>query len=97
MSTVPEASPLPWELVTLPEIAFMTGFKRGTVERWRLRTTKDEEPIFIEPDDYIGSTPVWRLCRVTAWLDDTNRTYDVELWRKTRADGGFRRRPTDLG
>lgn len=86
------------EFVTLPEIAFLARntegepLKRGTVERWRIRIPKSQEKAFLEPDDYIGSTPIWRLPRVLAWFDANNRPYDVKAWRKTRNAGGFRRR-----
>lgn len=89
---VPNPTPLAQDLLTIPEIAYLVGFERGTVERWRLRTRKDNSPIFIDPDDYIGSTPVFRLERVVAWCEESGRTYDVKAWRKHRADGGFRRR-----
>jgi hypothetical protein len=90
------------EILTIPEIAYLTGLERGTVERWR---RADPEKRFIDPDDYLGSIPVWRLERVTAWLDESwlkmkdhkdyptrLRSYDVKAWRQHRADGGFRRR-----
>jgi hypothetical protein len=90
-STVPKAKALTEDLLTIPEIAFLTGFERGTVERWRLRTRNDE-PVFIEPDDYIGSTPVFRLSRVVAWCGLNGRPAKVDEWRAHRDAGGFRRR-----
>lgn len=91
--TIPKAKPLKEELLTVPEIAFLTGFERGTVERWRLRT-KGDEPVFLEPDDYVGSFPVWRLDRVVAWCENSTppRPARVKEWREHRASGGFRRR-----
>lgn len=90
------------EYLTVPEIAFLAGVKRGTAEHWRLR--KEGTPgQFLEPDDYIGSTPVWELGRICAWLDvnatpavgkrDATKQYDVEAYRAHRDAGGFRRKP----
>lgn len=85
------------EYITVPELVFMTGQKRGTVERWRIRY--DDFP---EPDFYIGYTPVWSLARPLSWIDGVNEvrqtqngakliTYDVDAWRAHRDAGGFRR------
>lgn len=46
---------------------------------------------FPEEDDAIGAFPVWRLARVIAWLDATQRTYDLDAFRAKR-DAGFYRR-----
>lgn len=96
------AKKLSVELITIPEIAFMCGVERGTPERWRLRNQGTPEA-FPEPDDRIGSTPVWRIERVTEWLDRmakpategraATKQYDVEAWRKHRDAGGFWRKP----
>jgi hypothetical protein len=86
------------EFLTLPEIAFLgrdaegNPLKRGTVESWRSRKDRPEANAFLEPDDYIGSTPVWRIDRVMAWLQASNRAYDVKAYRRHRKAGGFRRR-----
>lgn len=88
---IPDPQPLADDIVTIPEIAYMTGFTRAAVERWRLRT-KGGEPVLIVQDDYVGSAPVWRLERLIAWLESTGRKYDLNAWRAARADGEFLRR-----
>jgi hypothetical protein len=42
-------------------------------------------------DDAVGAFPIWRLERVVAWLDATQRKYDLKAFRAKR-DAGFYRR-----
>lgn len=85
------------EFLTLPEIAFLGRdadghpLKRGTVESWRSRKDRPAAKAFLEPDDYIGSVPVWRLDRVVAWMSERKISYNKSAWRKQRKSGGFRR------
>ena len=93
--TVPAPKPLRDEVMTIPEIAWLTKTKRSTVERWRIRNV-DTPKAFLEPDDYAGSNPVFRVTRVMAWLDEHRpglERHTIEEWRKNKAAGGFRRKP----
>jgi predicted DNA-binding transcriptional regulator AlpA len=96
--TVPKPKALSDDVLTLPEIAWLTGAKRGTVERWRLRNQDPALRVraipFPDEDDAIGSTPVWRASRILAWLNDTDRqiVHTLDEWREHKAAGGFRRR-----
>lgn len=87
---IPPPQPLDEELVTAPEFAYIAGVAPGTVDVWKNRFRDTEHPL-PDPDDYVGDKPVWRLARVTAWLDATNRKYNVDGWRKERDAGGFRK------
>ena len=79
------------ELLTGPEIAYLAGAKMATFERWRLRNQGTEKTL-PDPTRYFGSIPVWHLDVITAWLDSTDRAYDVNAWRDHRDAGGFRRK-----
>lgn len=99
--TIPPRKPIKDDYLTIPEIFFLTGQKRGTVEHWRIRY--EGTPLeFPEPDDAVGYTPVWHLSRILAWIDLLNESrkdhlgkpqvkYDVAKWRAHKAAGGFRR------
>lgn len=94
--TIPPPRPISkeeGEFLTIPEIAFLTNSKRGTVEHWRIRFEHTKRAFPIE-DDAFGSTPGWRLERVIAWLELVmpKLKYDVDKWRAHKAAGGFRRR-----
>jgi hypothetical protein len=89
---VPQPRPLTEELVTVPEIAFIGGVKTGTVERWKV-DQENRPRVLPVPDQYIGSTPVWRLKRIVAFFRDSNRPMvAVDEYRKARDAGKFRRR-----
>lgn len=99
-TTIPPPKPLDVEILTTPEIADLAGVAKQTAEHWRFRHKASDDPKsddkpklppFPEPDDHIGFWPIWRLERVTAWLDATSRKYDVDAWRTKRAAGGYRR------
>ncbi len=98
--TVPAPKPLRDEVLTIPEIAWLTNSKRSTVERWRIRNRDADQPsraeTFPEPDDRAGSTPVWRANRVLIWLELNRPKLDVRTldeWREHKAAGGFLRKP----
>lgn len=61
-----------------------------TVEQWRARRRARVIP-FPEPDDNIGSFPIWRLSRIEAWFKATGRPFDLKLWRRKKKNGGYRR------
>jgi len=94
---IPDPRPVDADLLTVKEIATLaTGtdggpVKQGVVEYWRLRQ-KQGVPVFLEPDDYFGDTPVWRLERLEAWFKTTDRPYDVKRWRAAREAGQFQRK-----
>jgi hypothetical protein len=79
------------DLLTGPEIAHLGGVKMATFERWRLRNQGTDKTL-PEPFWHFGLTPVWYLPILTAWMDETGRSYDVANWRKARDAGEFRRR-----
>lgn len=79
------------ELLTGPEIAYLAGVKMVTFERWNIDAPKRPK-VLPDPYHYFGLTPVWDLPTILAWLDKTERPYDVDAWRKHRDAGGFRRR-----
>lgn len=96
--TVPPPKPLRDEVLTIPEIAWLTDSKRSTVERWRIRNrdADTQAATFPEPDDRAGSTPVWRATRVLIWLQLHRPKLDVRTldeWRAHKAAGGFLRKP----
>lgn len=101
MKTIPARRPVTGDYLTIPEIAFLTSQKRGTVEHWRIRYEVGPNAWPVE-DDSFATTPVWALDRILTWIDNLNEsradhagkqkvTYDVAKWRKHRAAGGFRR------
>lgn len=93
LTEIPPAEPLSEVVLTIPEIAFVAGVKVGTVERWKAHSP-NRARILLEPDQYIGDTPVWRWKRVIAWLEATGRDQDESLQSLLRARkaGAFRRR-----
>lgn len=100
---IPEPKPLAEDVLSIPEIADLAGLKRGTVDRWKLRTSGGA-PLMIDPDDYVGDVPVWRLERIVAWIHASGRRHsiqdggelvtirstDIARWRKKRAAGKYR-------
>ncbi|TDD29213.1 hypothetical protein E1218_04925 [Kribbella turkmenica] len=80
----------------MPEIADLAGVKLNTIVMWRIRHRGGDAP-FPEDDVNLCGRPVWRLERVTAWLDLTHRPYDVARWRTKRMAGAYRRPPTAAG
>lgn len=90
---IPPAEPLPGDWVAIVEIADMPipAVKYTTVEMWRARARHRDIP-FPEPDDHIGSFPIWRLERIEAWFTATGKPYQLKTWRKKRAAGGYRRK-----
>lgn len=94
METFINAPPAPVtedQFITVGEIAFLTGYKRGSVERWRIRYPQGSEQEFPLPDDRFGDTPVWRINRVIAWLDAHGHPHNVKAWLKARDKGQFHR------
>lgn len=89
--SIPPPKPLRDEIVTVPEIAFLGGVKVGTVERWKVDAEKRPR-VLPEPDQYVGSTPVWRLNRIVAFFTETGRPMDLDSYLKARDAGRFRRR-----
>lgn len=86
-------------LLTGPEVAYLANqTKLGTFERWKIDTpargdTPARPKVLPDPDWYFGLTPVWDLTKtLIPWLEATNRRYDVDAWRKAKADGQFRRK-----
>lgn len=94
---VPKPKPLTEEVLTIPEIAWLTNSKRGTVERWRIRQPSKRAEPFPPHDDYVGSNPVWRASRLLKWLEETQRAHrSLDEWREHKAEGGFRRQAESL-
>lgn len=93
MTKIADPRPLDGDFLTIPEIAFLTNSKRGTVEHWRIRFEHTDRAFPVE-DDAIGYMPIWRLERVIAWLELVmpKLKYDVDAWREHKAAGGFRRK-----
>lgn len=97
MTKIADPKPVDGDYLTVPEIAYLTGLKRGTIEHWRIENEhRANAKVFLAPDDYIGDAPVWRLERVIAWLDQHSKpsnvlTHNAEKWRAHKANGGFRR------
>ena len=80
-------TPLDVDILTMTEISVLAGVKAHTAERWKIRG------VFIEPDDYVGGAPVWRLERVARWLRDRpTASCDIPRWREARDRGDFRRK-----
>lgn len=93
LEQVPDPRPLTDELMTLTEIADAAGVKGPTVEQWRARRRqpgRTQEP-FPDPDDNVGSFPVWRPERLAVWFRITGRPFDLKMWREKRDAGGYRR------
>lgn len=90
LEPMPDPRPLTDELMTLTEIADTANVQRATVEQWRARARQRETP-FPDPDDNIGSFPVWRPERIAVWFRNTGRPFDLEKWRAKRDAGGYRR------
>lgn len=95
--TIPDPRPLSAgvepgeEIVGVPDIAFITGVGAQAVNTWRFRELANR-PKLPEPDDHIGSKPVWRFTeRVVPWLEATGRPTDLESWREKKKAGEFRR------
>jgi hypothetical protein len=93
-TTVPPPEPIGIDLLPVAEIADLAGVQRNTVEQWRSRLRSTQDP-FPEPDDYVGSIPLWRLPRILAWLEIVHRPAHVEQWREKRDAGGYRRPTSD--
>lgn len=101
-TTLTPPKPIGIDLVTVPEIAYMTRVKVATVEYWRLRhLNEDGTPTDMTlplPDDRFGDKPVWRLERIVEWCKHTGRIADVDGWRDARAAGEFvRKTPANAG
>lgn len=95
---IPPARPISEDVfVSIPEIADIANppVKYTTVEQWKARRRVRDVP-FLEPDDHVGSFPIWRLDRVKAWFEATGRPYKLDDWKAKRAAGGYRRRPTGV-
>lgn len=92
LTDIPPPRPIEGDWVVIPQIGDLAvpQVKYATVEQWRNRRREAEIP-FPEPDDHIGSIPVWRLERVIAWFEATGKPYNVQVWRDKVASGGYRR------
>lgn len=94
LAEIPPARPVDGTFVSIPEIADIAGVKVKTVEQWRNRRRIRDVP-FVEPDDYFGTFPGWRVERVEAWLKATGRPYDLSAWKAKRNAGEYRRKIQD--
>lgn len=92
LTDIPPPEPMDGHWLPIPQIGDLATppVKYTTVEMWRHRRRNADIP-FPEPDDYIGSMPVWRLERIIAWFKATGRPYDLALWQSKRANGEYRR------
>lgn len=89
---IPPPKHMPGDWITIPEIGDLAvpPVQYKTVEQWRWRHRHADIP-FPEPDDVLGSFPVWRLARVLAWFKATGKPATDELWRSKKASGDYRR------
>lgn len=92
LKTMPPPRPLDEDWVSSREIGDLAvpAVDSTTVDIWRYRG-KSAEVAFPEPDDRIGTTPIWRLERVLAWFELTGRPFDVDGWREKRRSGAYQR------
>lgn len=91
---VPPPEPIRDEpFLSIPEMADIADVARKTVEQWRNRRREIDIP-FIEPDDYVGDRPIWRLSRYLMWLESSHRKpTGLKNWEQRRKAGEYRRDP----
>ena len=48
-------------LITTEQVAYLAGVKTSSIRQYRVRGTMPE------PWEYVGVTPVWRICDIVKW------------------------------